>query len=184
EGQIEQQQDDIAGEAVPAIERADQNDQHDHVLADDGDAKDLVILMSARQPNVQLASADEAASKRRENQSVGLRTDMKAADENDRRTGDVDEQARKREGPGESIGIKLRMDQDLTETFENGPRQQGDFRVRPMAFGQQQADYDHEQDREGRKDDEYPGPAGGGCDQAADRRRKQRRHAQHQYQQR
>src|SRR5262249_45564654 len=115
ERQIEQQQDDIAGEAVPAIERADQNDQHDHVLADDGDAKDLVIFMPARQPNVQFAAADEAASKRSEDQAVGLRTDMKAVDENDRRAGDVDEQAGKRESPSESIGIKLRMDQDLAE---------------------------------------------------------------------
>src|SRR6516162_9906255 len=81
--------------------------------------------MPARQPNVQLTSADEAASERREDQSVGLRTDMKAVDENNRRPGQVDEQAGKRESPGESIGIKLRMDQDLAEAFENGSRQQG-----------------------------------------------------------
>ena len=29
ERQIDQQQDDIAGQAVPAVQRADQNDQHD-----------------------------------------------------------------------------------------------------------------------------------------------------------
>jgi hypothetical protein len=50
---------------------------------------------------------------------------MKAVDENNRRPGQVDEQAGKRESPGESIGIKLRMDQDLAEAFENGSRQQG-----------------------------------------------------------
>jgi hypothetical protein len=133
ERQVEQQQDDIAGKAVPAIERADQNNQHDYVLADDGDAKDLVILMPTRQPNIQLASADEAAGESGEDQAVGLRTDMEAVDENDRRAGHVDEQARKRERAGKRIGIELRADQDLLETFENGEGRFQDLADGPRA---------------------------------------------------
>jgi hypothetical protein len=53
-----------------------------------------------------------------------------------------------------------------------------------MALGQQQSDHDHQKEREGGENDEDPRPADGGRDQAADRGSKQRRHAQHQHQQR
>ena len=154
------------------------------VLADDRDAKDLVIRIPVRQPNVQLTAADEAAGERREDQSVGVRADMKAVDENDRRAGHVDEQAGKRKSAGDGIGVKLRAHQDLVETLQNGARQQGNFAVGLMAFRKQQPNDDHEQEREGGEDDEYPWPADCRRDQAADRRSEQRRHAQHQHQQR
>ena len=127
----------------------------------------------------------KAAGERGEDQPVGVRTDMKIVDEDDRRTGHVDEQAGKRESAGNRIGIKLRADQDLVKAFQNSPRQQGDFRIRPDGLRAAAILItDHQQDREGREKDEDPGPADGGRDQAADRGSKQRRDAEHQHQQR
>ena len=114
----------FAGEAVPAEQRAQQNDKHDDILADQRDAKDLLVLMPPRQPDVQLAAADEAAGQARENQPISARTNVKGADKNDRRAGHVDEQSGKRERPADRIGIKLRMLDDFQKLVENGARPQ------------------------------------------------------------
>ena len=82
---------------------------HDDILADHRGAKNLSVLMPPRQPNVQLAAADEAAGEHGKNQPVGARTDVEGVDKNDRRAGDIDEQSGKRESAANGVGMKLRM---------------------------------------------------------------------------
>ena len=94
---------------------ADHDHQHDDVLADQRGAENLAVLVTPRQPDVELAAADETAGEAGEDQPVGARIDMKGVDENDRRAGHVDEQAGKRESATNRIGVELRQRDDVAE---------------------------------------------------------------------
>src|SRR6202043_1007338 len=111
----------------------------------------------------------------RKNQPLRARTDMEGIDKNDRRAGHIDEQSGKRERAANGVGMKLRMADDRRKAFKDGARLQGDFRVRRVAFGKQEADDEHQTEREGGENDEYPRPARRRRDQPADRGREKRR---------
>ena len=108
---------------------------------------------------------------------------MECADEDDRRAGDIDEQAGKRERPADGVGMEQRVGDDRAELAHDRAGAQRYVGIGLVALRQHQPEQSHDDEGERGEDGKDPGPADGGRDIAADRGREEWRHAEHQDQQ-